>query len=161
MKDGKQGCMVYRHLYVDVEQLATKQRHRVWHHKFLSMNPQAVPRSFVFGKTETEGQLCLGMASDFRVYYVLINLESFTEEGQTSAPVTLGSFNIHDFMVHDVLRFLRIDKPGIIIQQISHFSTGGWELSVQIRILNNTMIPLEFQGIPKGQEVQWWLKKIF
>ena len=80
-QDGRQGQMKYKRFYVDIEQETTKQRRRIWQYDFVFI-PQITPESFVFGKTG-KGQLCLGLASDFRTFSrVLYADRAFLKKGE-------------------------------------------------------------------------------
>ena len=160
----KQGQMVYSRLYVDVEDRATGQRRRVWQRKEPFMNPQAGFRSFAFGPADTEGRVCLGMASRYTVNYLLLDLESGVEGGEIPPPpVMSGLFHIEDLMVRKVLDAIGFGRmPDTTIQHISYSSTEGWKLGIKISVLNfDSMLPIELQGTPKRGEIQWSIKKLF
>ena len=149
---GRQGQRQYSRFSVDIEQHATGQRWRVWQHDFVYF-AQITPQSFVFGEAE-EGQLCLGLASDRRVYYTLIDLPS-KKEREIPSMHPLGTLEIRDFML------LRIGLPGTMIQDISYTRSEGWTLTIQKRLLDNTWLTYGLQGIEKDHEVQWSITTFF
>ena len=150
-RDGIQGVIKFRRFYVDIEDIATGERRRIWQFDF-NNSPQAIPRSFVFGPAESSGQFCIGMASDFRVYYALLS----ARKGEPSEPLshTLNYMSIHDLSIYDALDILRAIRPGIAIDHIAY--TGQeWILRIHIRVMSDTMIPLKLSGVPTEDGIQW------
>lgn len=99
-----------------------------------------------------EGQFCLGMASNFWVYYVLLNLHQQPEEKKESG--ILDRLNIHDMIIYDIIDFLRLAYSGMIIDRIA-YDSQQWQLTIRIQILRDTTVKLELHGVPTERGVLW------
>ncbi len=150
-KHDVQGIIKFRRFYVEIEEHKTRERRRIWQVDFNNI-PQNIPRSFAFGPAESPGQFCIGMASDFRVYYAL--LPARKDELSINLSSTLNHLNIRDLLIYDTLDFLRVARSGILIDRIA-YTLQEWTLGIQIRIMNDTMMKLELYGVPTEHGIQW------